>query len=249
LDNINDTRNGILLNSYLHNAFGACFSAFLETPNFAMTVNDVDLARQRLNPGFMIDPSVATRRLTFQHFIHEPVTSDQIPHNADARLSDSDDWVPSVLFEVVYGCAAINAWGVRSFVKFAREQTRSIYYDDEHENGEDDNDNGNGNGKGKGNENGGGGGAAGGSGGDEIGGGSGSKDNVKTACQLRAENRAQVKASGQVARSTAKSEVPDAADMILALWMHNARKVEPQVRAMKANRTQEKVGAWLDSVE
>ena len=49
------------------------------------------------------------------------------------------------------------------------------------------------------------------------------------------------------ASNTADSQTPDYADMILALWMHNARKGQRQARAMKAEKTQEKVRTWLDS--
>jgi hypothetical protein len=40
--------------------------------------------------------------------------------------------------------------------------------------------------------------------------------------------------------TTADSQTPDFADMILALWMHNARKGQRQARAMKAEKTREK---------
>jgi hypothetical protein len=63
----------------------------------------------------------------------------------------------------------------------------------------------------------------------------------------RAAKRAKV--SGQQASSTADSEAPDIADMVLSLWMHNASKVQRQVHAMKAGRTREKVGKWLASAE
>ena len=57
------------------------------------------------------------------------------------------------------------------------------------------------------------------------------------------------KDSGLQASSTADLEAPNIADMVLSLWMHNVRKVQHQADAMKAGRTQENVGMWLDSVE
>jgi len=216
LEDINDPRNGIVLNTYLHSSFGHSETAFLQTPNFAMTVTDVDLVVQPLAPGFTTPPSEANRRLTFQHFISNPVTTHLAPHNSDARVSDSDDWPPPLIFDVAYGYAALKTWGLPRFVESARKETRPIYYDDKDKNGD---------------ENGGGGGS----------GGGGDGSGPKTEHELRA-----LKWEG---RSRAESDAPDGFDMILALWMHNARKVKPQVHAMKANRTQEKVGAWLDSVQ
>ena len=129
-----------------------------------MTVNDVDLVVPAVAPGFITDPSVAPRRLTLQNFLISPILV--TPHNSDARISDSDLWPPPLLFDVAYGCAALNTWGVRPFVDFAREHTWSIYYDDKHGNDDrdDENDDENGNG----------------GGGDRGEGGSGSLNNLKT---------------------------------------------------------------------
>ena len=67
-----------------------------------MTVNDVDLIIQPINPkaatlGSIRQPSVADRRLTCQHFNNRDLdinTAKVAPHNSDARVSDSDDWPP-----------------------------------------------------------------------------------------------------------------------------------------------------------
>ncbi|KAF8662772.1 hypothetical protein AX14_007016 [Amanita brunnescens Koide BX004] len=47
----------------------------------------------------------------------------------------------------------------------------------------------------------------------------------------------------------ADSQAPDFADIILGLWMHNTRQGQRQARAMKAEKTQEKVRTWLDSTK
>ena len=190
-----------------------------------MAPTDVDLVTQPLAPGFTTPPSQANRRLTFQHFVSDRIITHIAPHNSDARVSDSDDWPPPLLFDVAYGDAALYTWGLDEFVDFAREQTRPIYYDAEDENG------------------------------DENGGGGGGrtkmdrKKQVLDREQRRALKREQYENVGQQGRSRADSDAPDGYDMILALWMHNTRKVKPQVRAMKASRTQEKVEAWRDSIE
>jgi hypothetical protein len=192
-----------------------------------MTVNDVDLVIQpnAANLGFVMQPSVANSRLTFQHFAdREVVTALVAPHNSDARRSESDDWPPPLIFDVAYGCAALKTWGVLAFMDFARTHTRHIYYNDVDNNGDKNRDSG-----------------GGGPSGDGQG---GRRSQQKIDCDARAPKRAKYR--GQQA---AESEAPDIADMVMSLWMHNARKVQRQVHAMKAHRAQEKVGMWLASAE
>ena len=195
-----------------------------------MTVNDVGLVMQPNadHLGFIMHPSVADSRLTFQHFANrDPVTALVAPHNSDARRSDSDDWPPPLIFDVAYGCAALNTWGVPTFMDFARTRTRHIYYNDGDNNGDENGDGG-------------------GGGSSDVGQG-GRRSQRIIDRNARAAKRAKV--SSQQASSTADSEAPDIADMVLSLWMHNARKVQRKVDATKAGRTREKVETWLDSAE
>ena len=181
-----------------------------------MTVNDVDLVMQpnATDLGFITPPSLADNRLTFHHFVnHDPVTALVAPHNSDARRSDSDDWPPPLIFDVAYGCAALNTWGVPTFTDFARTRTRHIYYNDGDNNGDKNGDS-------------------------RDGGPSGDGQGGRRSQQIidrdaRAAKRAakRAKDSGPQASSTADSEAPDIADMVLSLWMHNARKVRRQADA------------------
>ncbi|KAF8309777.1 hypothetical protein F5887DRAFT_1153856 [Amanita rubescens] len=208
LNDINDPRNGILLHVTLHRPFGASVVAFLQTPNFAMSVNDVALVMQP-NAGHLgFNPSLADRRLTFQHFnAPDVVITTVAPHNSDARQRvDHDDWPPPLLFDVAYGCAALNTWGVPQFVNLARQRTRHIYYDDV-------------------------------SGVDQ--------ERRQQQLDARAARRERKKQEAQAA----DSQTPDIADIILGLWTHNARKGQRQARAMKAEKTREKVQTWLDSTK
>ncbi|KAF8235720.1 hypothetical protein L208DRAFT_1422326 [Tricholoma matsutake] len=201
LNDINDIRNGILLALQLHDAFGASQVAFLQTPNFAMTVNDMDLVMQpsAAQVGFIMQPSIADKRLTFQHFN----THDII-------------WPPPLIFDVAYGCAALKTWGVAAFTVLARNHTEDIYYD----NGCND---------------------------DNHGGGDNVCSQQKRDRDARAANR-QTKFGWQASDITG-SQSPDFADMILGLWMQNARKGLHKAHAMKADRTREKVQTWLESAE
>ena len=202
-----------------------------------MTVNDVDLVTQpnadRL--GFVIQPSLASRRLTFQHFdTHDLATMLLAPHNSDARQSDSNEWPPPLLFDVAYGSAALKTWGVPLFLNFARGHTRDMYYN----HGDNDNENGDGGDGGGGEPD------------DDVSG----VGQSKTCRQMlgraaRAARRAEKMRDGWQASTTADSETPDFADMILALWMHNARKGQRQAREIKAEKTREKIRTWLDSTK
>ena len=65
----------------------------------------------------------------------------------------------------------------------------------------------------------------------------------------RAARREEKRRVGWQASSAVDSQTPDYTDMILGLWMHNARKGRRQARAMKAEKTREKVRTWLDSTK
>jgi len=157
-------------------------------------------------------------------------------HNSDARQSESDEWPPPLIFDVAYGCVAFKAWGVPAFIHFAQGCIRDIYYNhgdgNDGENGDDDD--------------GGGGGRNGGNQG-YVG------QSEKRVQQVRDRDaqvaRREVRNVGRQASHGADPHAPDFADMIMGLWMLNARKGQRQARAMKADRTQEKVRTWLETTE
>ena len=222
-----------------------------------MTVNDVDLVMQPSAPqvGFVTQPSIADKRLTFQHFNTTRDLAVQMiaPHNSDARQSVGDEWPPPLIFDVAYGCAALKTWGVAAFIVLARNHTRDIYYD----NGSNSDDQGGG---------GGGDGRGGGHGGHGSRGGRGSRGRgghrgrgrgdrkPDNGCSQQDHDRDAWAANrrtkfGRQASDITRSQSPDFADMIFGLWMHNARKSQQKAHAMKAERTQENVQTWLESVE
>ncbi|KAF8632051.1 hypothetical protein AX15_002073 [Amanita polypyramis BW_CC] len=113
--------------------------------------------------------------------------------------------------------------GVPLFVNFVRGRTRDIYYPDY-----DDDENGNRVPD------------------DNALGISQSKKHSQQALDrdARAARREQKRRVGWQASSTVDSQTPD-----LTLWMYNARKGQHQAHAMKAEKTREKVQAWLDSTK
>ena len=194
-----------------------------------MTANDV---------GFVTQPSDATRRLTIQHFDLNDFTTEMIvPHNSDARISDSTEWPPPVMFDIAYGCAAIKTWEAASFIDFARGRTRDFYYTDGDSSDDENGDGGNDVGKGRGR-------GSKGTGGDK-------KPRAELSQQNREHDtraaRQEERRRSQQASGVTDPQAPDLADIVMALWMQNACKGQCQAHAMKVDRTREKVQTWLDS--
>ena len=96
-----------------------------------MGVNDVPLVTQPPTIGFKGIRPVGAPRLTFQHFKEvDNIMAFVAPHNCDARPSDSGEWPPAMIFDVAYGCAALNMWGVPAFLEFTRRRIKDNYYDE-----------------------------------------------------------------------------------------------------------------------
>jgi len=205
-----------------------------------MDVKDVAFIASPLSSGIRtLEPDEP--RLTLQHFkTVSNVIKHVAPHNCDARRSDSNEWPRSLIFDVAYGYAALNTWGTPRFTNFTRMCTRNSYYDNL-DNG--DNENGDG-GSGEGGNGGGGGGS------DHRNIGGHGESSQQNPCAERAANRQKRRLGRQLESSNpADPQAPDLADMLLALWMHNARKRQRRAHEKKVERTQEKVRAWLDSAE
>ncbi|KAF8692316.1 hypothetical protein AX14_002594 [Amanita brunnescens Koide BX004] len=138
IDDINDIRNGFLISTLLHRPFGDGRFAFLKTPNFALTVDDIPY-----EPPKHADQESPATRLTLHHFVDlpqlGPVISMHARHNSDARQpQDTSEWPPAVILDLVYGAAALDAWSSKPFIKYVREHSRDAYHGDD-----DDQDDGN----------------------------------------------------------------------------------------------------------
>ena len=196
-----------------------------------MSVNDVALVMQPISEHLGLNPSPAVSRLTFQHFnAPDVVTALVAPHNSDARQRVDHDEPPPLLFDVAYGCAALKTRGVPQFIHFAQQRTRDIYHH------KDDKKNGDG-----------------GDGGDgepdvDVSGVDLKRYQQRLGIDARAARQEQKKKQASNTKA-ADSQTPDFADIILGLWMHNARQGQRQARAMKTEKTREKVRTWLDSTK
>ncbi|KAF8341039.1 hypothetical protein F5887DRAFT_1076780 [Amanita rubescens] len=137
IDDIDDTRNGLLLLSLLHLSFGAGELAFLKTPNFALTVDDIPYCPRR-----GANEASPDSRLTLHYFVDPLQLGDMItnnaPRNADARQpQDTSEWPPAIILDLFYAVAAMNAWSPKPFIKYVRERSKDAY----HNSDDEDNDN------------------------------------------------------------------------------------------------------------
>lgn len=117
---IGDPRNGLLLWRLLHPRIGSGKSAFIRTPNFAMSTDDVPQS----------SPAVESR-LTLQHFfeILSDITLQYAPNNKDARLpTDLSQWPPAIIVDFMYGAAALKKWGLKAGIDKLRKITEETYY-------------------------------------------------------------------------------------------------------------------------
>ncbi|KAI9568229.1 hypothetical protein HD554DRAFT_2261547 [Boletus coccyginus] len=132
LNSIDDARNGLLLNVIFHRPLDLCQLAFLKTPNFALTVDDIPY-RQPPNAGS------PPNRLTLQHIKPSELglLSQITPHNSDARQpQDTSKWPPAIIVDLSYAVAALQAWGPKTFIEYVRTNSRDVYYPDDVEGGD-----------------------------------------------------------------------------------------------------------------
>jgi len=228
INNIDDTRNGLLLLSLLHRPFGAGKLAFLKTPNFALTVNDVPY-----HPPKEADEESPASRLTLHYFVDLPLLGVTIPniapHNSDARQpQDTSEWPPAIIVDLFYAVAAINAWSPKPFIKYVREQSRDAYYNDD-DNGDNDNDNA-----------------------------SDSSGSSRVDAQMGDQTTGQSGSGRYALRSRNKtSNIPpkerrlaDLMDGVSALWMRSSRVGKPKPEDVHASSLRnEGVKMWLQSLE
>ncbi|KAF9508797.1 hypothetical protein BS47DRAFT_1350045 [Hydnum rufescens UP504] len=226
---IDDPRNGFLLNLMLHRLLGDGDSAFLKTPNFALTVDDIPSTPPR--QAGMATPA---SRSTLHHFLDVSTLSAQIhhfsPNNTDARHPQNmDQWPPALILDYVHGVAILKAWGRQDFVNYTQAQTKAAYYDDIEGEDEDEDDN------------------------NQITGPHPAYADVpvaSTSAQAPQHNyflrsRGPMQPPGQ----QKQRRIDDIRDAILGLWMHSTKRVvrKPKTDASGSARNED-ISMWLQSV-
>jgi len=75
-------------------------------------------------PGVPLQPmGTVTEHVTFQHFnINDRNLAILVPHNCDATIADSDEWPPDLIFDVAYGCTALDKMGNSTIHSVRREK-------------------------------------------------------------------------------------------------------------------------------
>ncbi|KAG9310088.1 hypothetical protein JVU11DRAFT_9697 [Chiua virens] len=105
IEDIDDVRNGILINSTAHHSFGR-HTAFLMTPNFAMTTADI-------HPDLPPEEICCTAHRFILGPAHDLDLGDRTLHSGcrvQMPPSGSDDrsnWPPDILFDAVYANAVL----------------------------------------------------------------------------------------------------------------------------------------------
>ncbi|KAF8695511.1 hypothetical protein AX14_001769 [Amanita brunnescens Koide BX004] len=125
INDINDTRNGILLSNLLRQPFGSGKLAFLRTPNFVLSVDDIPY-----EPLKDEDQQSPASRLTLHHFANLGSFFSEFRstrHNSDARQPhDTSEWPPAIIVDLSYAAAAMKAWSsLRSSARRMRQKFRS----------------------------------------------------------------------------------------------------------------------------
>ncbi|KAK0443348.1 uncharacterized protein EV420DRAFT_1027101 [Desarmillaria tabescens] len=123
IDDIDDPRNGLLVNVLLHGVLGQR-AAILPTPNFIMkTTHVVDTETTPDAPRWTL------------HFFVEPNTPgtpyEAIPPGGALRVppdGERDTWPPQCLFAAVYASALLTTWPAKDFLKQVRSYWSSSFY-------------------------------------------------------------------------------------------------------------------------
>ncbi|PVF97556.1 hypothetical protein CPB86DRAFT_419511 [Serendipita vermifera] len=114
---INDPRNGILLEVLMKRLLQRGDIAFIKTPNFAMFPEDVPRIPEYLILRAGCQPAHLPTAWTMQYFEEEDIAvwvRDQmrVHHNTDLFLpEDLTEWPSNLLLDMLYGCVAMYRWG------------------------------------------------------------------------------------------------------------------------------------------
>ncbi|KAI0789421.1 hypothetical protein C8Q75DRAFT_765568 [Abortiporus biennis] len=131
INDIDDVRNGLLVNAYLHRYLGRSV-ALLQVPNpFLHTVHI---------PG--VDSSIGDRQYFLQNFDAsirtDPIHNVMMPHNAPAKQPKvMEDWPTDTLLAFVYGAVAMATFGTTEVTDILRKYWGTKFYSSEVGNNKD----------------------------------------------------------------------------------------------------------------
>lgn len=120
IQDIDDVRNGLFLNTFSHRALGKDV-AFLMTPNFAMNTTDIDPTTPQVE-----------KRCTAHLFRRGAPTLlgglGAPPSGTPLRISDTPDWPPAILFDAVYADAVLHHFGTQRLKDGVAATWKDIFY-------------------------------------------------------------------------------------------------------------------------
>ncbi|THH20320.1 hypothetical protein EW146_g1008 [Bondarzewia mesenterica] len=235
INNIDDIRNGIFINanlncSFLRSSATEDVTAILQTPNFAMTIHDVEPPpvnpTMLINPSTLVEPSIDSShaipisRLTLQYF--------RGPHDSyidfgrdgqDARMPMDlpQANAPSIeLLDFTYGVTALNVWGLPAFVSYVQDASLSRLYHFDEVSSEDEPD-------------------------DDV-------TSPKNATAGRARRVEKREARRRAVRNEVEDEtnqsMMDTMDLVASLWHMSQAPIINAALRRKAEQTNRKIEAW-----
>ncbi|KAI5115113.1 hypothetical protein M0805_000111 [Coniferiporia weirii] len=118
IEGIDDIRNMLLLSPNLCAWQGTRKIAFLQTPNAVLKTNDI-----------VQDADPEAYLVTIHSFVQDdPVFSALAKHGKSVAFLDEDTRPPEVLYTMIYGSAAVNAWAPPSALALVKRYTQDKYY-------------------------------------------------------------------------------------------------------------------------
>ncbi|KAL6297954.1 hypothetical protein BKA93DRAFT_813170, partial [Sparassis latifolia] len=126
IDDIDDIRNGLFVANLLHRALASRGVAFLLTPNFAMSTNDVDPTLQSDEQRWTIHSFEAVFDADLRR---NRVYNIVIPHGQALRLPvDRTSWPSGILFDAVYAAAVMKYFSHEDFSAYLSQHWQGRFY-------------------------------------------------------------------------------------------------------------------------
>ncbi|KAL6297957.1 hypothetical protein BKA93DRAFT_813180 [Sparassis latifolia] len=126
IDDIDDIRNGLFVETTLHRSLASRGVAFLLTPNFAMSTNDVDPTLQPDEQRWTIHSFEAVFDPDFRH---NRMYNLLVPHGQALRLPvDRTSWPPGILFDAVYAAAVMKYFSHEDFSAYLSQHWQGHFY-------------------------------------------------------------------------------------------------------------------------
>jgi len=130
IDNINDIRNGILVDTAVHRFFGLSQLAVLRTPNFALGMDEVLPNTTYQNPAFRFTPHFFRSNPSDAALVTMTMYQRDFRHPVEMVNEWPKDWPPDFLWDFIYGVIIVKKYGNQGAVDRASVASRRKFYPD-----------------------------------------------------------------------------------------------------------------------